>query len=450
MPKIHVCLLIAKCASACKLQKQKHLPVIDRGWLSRFNPSRSPIHNGRNLLLAASLLSLPLACFGSRPVPALTSPAPASVLPGASVAFTWVSGTGAESQYELWLGTTGPGSQNVGAFTVAANGGSSYSVSASGIPTAGATLYAELRWQDNKGWQSTDYTYTEATSAGSGSPSVSSLTCSSGSLTGATSDACGVSLTAAAGSGGLAVSLASNNSAVTVPSSVTVPAGATSASFTAGASAVSSTQTAVLTASAGGTTQSFSITLNAATAVLTPATTSVSFGNVNLNTTATQTVTLTSSGTAAVTISAASVSGAGFSISGLALPLTLNPGQSAVLNVGFDPTVAGTATGTVTLTSNASPSTSTISLSGTGQTTTYQVNLTWSAPTNSTDAVAGYNVYRATGSGAYQLLNTSVLANTAYSDTNVQSGTAYNYYVESVDAQGNQSTPSNVFSVSLP
>lgn len=444
-------LLFLRRYSTFKWQQPKHFLASKRGCVTgRGRAYRFPV--ARNLLLPAFFLSLTAASFALRPQPALTSPAPGSVLPGSTVTFTWTAGTGAVSQFQLLLGTSGQGSQNVGAYTVNSSGASTDSVSVSGIPTGGATLYVELRWDDNKGWQSADYTYTEASFTSSVSSSLSSLTCSSGSLTGAGSDACAVSLTAAAGTGGLAVNLTSNNPAVTVPSSVTVAAGATSASFTASVSAVSTTQTATLTATAGGTAQTYAITLNAVSAALTLGATSVPFGDVNLNTMATQSVSLTSSGTAALTISAASVTGAGFSISGISFPVTLNPGQSATLNIGFDPTVAGAATGAVALTSNAAGgSTSTISVSGTGIAPAYQVNLTWTAPTNSPDPVAGYNVYRApSGSSSYQLLNTSVETAAAYTDTTVQNGTTYNYYVESVDASGNQSGPSNTYSASIP
>jgi hypothetical protein len=280
---------------------------------------------------------------------------------------------------------------------------------------------------------------------------LSGLSCSSGSLTGAGTDNCTVSLTGAAGTGGLTVALSSSDSSVTVPGSVTVPAGSASASFTATVSAVTSAQTATLTATAGGTAKTFAITLNATAVALTLGSTSIAFGNVNLNTTATQSVTLTSSGTAALTINAGSVTGTGFSVSGLSFPLTLNPGQTATLYIAFDPTVAGAATGAVTLSSNASPGTASIGLSGTGQSASYEVDLTWDAPTSSTDPVAGYNVYREiSGGSSYQLLNTTVDANKTYADSTVQSGTSYSYYVESVDAQGNQSAPSNTYSVSIP
>ena len=75
--------------------------------------------------------------------------------------------------------------------------------------------------------------------SGTGVPVLSGLSCTSGSFTGAGTDSCTVTLNAAAATGGFAVSLASNNSNVTVPASVTVAAGATSASFTATVSSVS-------------------------------------------------------------------------------------------------------------------------------------------------------------------------------------------------------------------
>lgn len=286
--------------------------------------------------------------------------------------------------------------------------------------------------------------------SGSSSATVGALSCASASMSGAGTDACTVALTGPAPSGGLAVNLASNNSAVSVPGSVMVPSGATSTGFTATVSAVTSAQTATLTTSAGGGSQSYAISLGAGGPALTLGATSVPFGSVNLNTPATQPVTLTSSGTAALTINSGSVTGAGFSISGITFPATLNPGQTSTLYVQFDPTTAGTASGTVTLNSNASPGTATVSLSGTGA-GSYQVDLSWVAPTSSTDPVAGYDVYRAaSGSSSYQLLNASLNPQTTYTDTTVQSGTSYSYYVESVDAQGNQSVPSNTYQASIP
>jgi hypothetical protein len=208
-----------------------------------------------------------------------------------------------------------------------------------------------------------------------------------------------------------------------------------------------------LTASAGGSTKTFALQLGSTVPTLSVSTTSISFGSVNLNTLTPQSVILTSTGTGSVTVNSATVSGTGFSFSGASFPLTLSPNQSVTLSVQFDPTVAGAATGSLTIVSTSSTNpTTVVSLSGTGQqTTAYEVDLSWDAPTNSSDPVAGYDIYRAvSGSSAYQLLNPSVNSSTTYADTTVADSTSYTYYVESVDAEGNQSVPSNSFTVSIP
>jgi hypothetical protein len=81
----------------------------------------------------------------------------------------------------------------------------------------------------------------------------------------------------------------------------------------------------------------------------------------------------------------------------------------------------------------------------------YQVELAWEAPESSTDPVVGYNVYRtAGGSDIYTLLNPTVLMVPAFTDTTVAGGRTYDYIVESVDAQGKQSLPSNTFTAVIP
>src|SRR4051812_40094699 len=81
----------------------------------------------------------------------------------------------------------------------------------------------------------------------SGTPTLSSLSCSSSSMIGAGPDNCSVSLNGAAPGTGIAVNLASTSAAVSVPASVSVPSGATTASFTAAVSAVTTAQTVTLT-----------------------------------------------------------------------------------------------------------------------------------------------------------------------------------------------------------
>jgi hypothetical protein len=197
---------------------------------------------------------------------------------------------------------------------------------------------------------------------------------------------------------------------------------------------------------------SVTLTVNQGISTLSINATSVGFGNVALNQAATQTLTLSSTGTASVTVNSAAVAGAGFTLSGTSFPITLTPGQTASVGIQFDPTVAGAASGTVTISSTSSSNgTATIPLTGTGTAVSYAVNLTWDAPVDSAVPVAGYNVLRSpAGSTMYQLLNSSVEAQTAYVDSTVQVGTSYNYIVESVDASGVDSVPTSPVAVAIP
>jgi hypothetical protein len=197
---------------------------------------------------------------------------------------------------------------------------------------------------------------------------------------------------------------------------------------------------------------SVTLTVNQGISTLSINATSVGFGNVALNQPATQTLTLSSTGTSSVTVNSAVLVGASFTLSGTALPTTLAPGQSATAGVQFDPTVVGAASGTLTISSTSSSNpTATIGITGTGTAVSYAVDLSWDAPVDSTDPVAGYNIYRSPGgSSTYQLLNSSVEGLTAYVDSTVQIGTAYDYIVESVDASGVESVPTSPVAVTIP
>jgi len=101
---------------------------------------------------------------------------------------------------------------------------------------------------------------------------------------------------------------------------------------------------------------------------LTPNPSSISFGSIQAGTSKSLSGAVTNNGGESVTISSASVTGSAFSLSGLSLPVTLNAGQSAAFNVLFNPAAGGTASGSLTITSNASNSSLSIPLSGTGLT----------------------------------------------------------------------------------
>jgi len=315
-------------------------------------------------------------------------------------------------------------------------------------PTTAGAAAGQLTLTSN----SSSGTSTVISLSGMGLPVLSALTCTNGSMTGAGTDGCTVTLSVAAASGGFAVSLASNNSAVTVPATVTVAAGSSTGSFTATVSSVSTAQTVTLTASANSVAKTFALQLGAGVPTLSVNATTIAFGDVTLNTPSTQSVTLTSTGTAPVTVNAATVSGTGFTISGGPFPITLNPNQTTTISVQFDPLTAVALTGQLTITSNSSTGSSkVIGLSGTGVDVSYEVSLTWDAPTSSPDPVVGYNVYRApSGSTNYQQLNSGAVTQTNYIDTTVANGQTYDYIVESVDSAGVTSTPSNMAAVPIP
>jgi hypothetical protein len=151
-----------------------------------------------------------------------------------------------------------------------------------------------------------------------------------------------------------------------------------------------------------------------------------------------------------VTVNSVSITGPGFTTVGGSFPITLNPNQSTTVQVQFKPTTAGSATGNLTINSDSVGGTAVVSLGGTGTAVSHEVDLSWNAPSSSPDPVASYNVYRSTGSGAAQLINSSIDTQTAYVDSAVVSGTTYSYIVKSVDHNGVESVSSNQITVTIP
>ena len=91
---------------------------------------------------------------------------------------------------------------------------------------------------------------------------VSGLVCSPTSLKKGAASTCTMTLNAAAPTGGSSVTLASNNTLLTVPASVTAGAGATTATFSAVATAtIATNQSATVTATLGGSSQTATIKL---------------------------------------------------------------------------------------------------------------------------------------------------------------------------------------------
>jgi Abnormal spindle-like microcephaly-assoc'd, ASPM-SPD-2-Hydin len=219
------------------------------------------------------------------------------------------------------------------------------------------------------------------------------------------------------------------------------------------ATGTASGQIAISSNSSKGSTASVALsgTGAAANPQLTVSVGSLSFGSVNVNTATAQSLTLTSTGSTPVTVNSATITGAGFTIIGGSFPITLNPNQTATLKLQFEPTTAGALTGQLSISSNSTTgSTATVSLTGTGTVVAHQVTLTWNVPPSSPDPVAGYNIYRATGTGSFTRINSSPDTAVTYVDTAVTSGTTYSYQVTSADPSGQESVPTSPVTVTIP
>ncbi len=176
----------------------------------------------------------------------------------------------------------------------------------------------------------------------------------------------------------------------------------------------------------------------------------LAFGNVKVGSPATRTITLKSTGNSSVDISNVSISGRGYTFSGVAPHTVLDPDQSAVLSVSFDPKTTGSSPGNVTISSDARNPKMNITLSGAGTSNQQpSVELKWQQSTSS--QVVGYFVYRGTKlGGAYSKLNSEPDSGTSFTDNTVASGQSYVYVVTSVGSDGVQSSYSSPIDVSIP
>jgi hypothetical protein len=129
--------------------------------------------------------------------------------------------------------------------------------------------------------------------------------------------------------------------------------------------AASGTVTIVSDASNSSLTMSLSGT-GLAPGDLSPNPGSLAFNTVTVGNNKSISETVTNTGGTSVTVSNVAISGTGFTLSGITAPVTLTAGQGATFSVKFTPGSAGSASGTVTVTSNATNSTLAIPLSGTG------------------------------------------------------------------------------------
>jgi len=178
---------------------------------------------------------------------------------------------------------------------------------------------------------------------------------------------------------------------------------------------------------------------------------STNFGKVTVGVTNTQTFTIGNTGTASLSLSQASVAGTGFSLppGGVATPVSVPPGGSTAVTVGFTPTSATSYSGNLTLTANAPNSPVVVPLTGAGAApVSHSVTLSW---TPSSSSFGGFNVYRGTISGGpYTRVNATMTSTTSYADTSVASGQTYYYVTTEVGSTGVESSYSNEASAIIP
>jgi Abnormal spindle-like microcephaly-assoc'd, ASPM-SPD-2-Hydin/Protein of unknown function (DUF1573) len=196
---------------------------------------------------------------------------------------------------------------------------------------------------------------------------------------------------------------------------------------------------------------SWSATAQASVVKLGSSPAALSFGNVTMGTADTLQATIKNTGNSNATISRISISGTGFSLNGSASNATLDPGQSLIVSVSFDPKAVGTGSGQLTVISNASNSQLDVPLAGSGVTkapsTAHSVALAWDASASS----VGYYIYRSSKpSGPYARLNSSATGGTSYSDGTVSDGQVYYYVVTAVNSSNIESTDSNQVSATIP
>ena len=127
--------------------------------------------------------------------------------------------------------------------------------------------------------------------------------------------------------------------------------------------------TLAMTVSGSSTALDFALSgIGVTPATLSPSAASLTFTNVQVGQTQSQTETLQNTGGVNAIISQATVAGTGFTISGITTPLTLTPGQTSSFSVTYSPQSAGSASGTVTITSSATNAALAVSLAGTAVT----------------------------------------------------------------------------------
>ena len=189
-------------------------------------------------------------------------------------------------------------------------------------------------------------------------PALNGFSCTPLAVNPSTGSTCTVALTAAAGSGGAAISLGSSPADVAIPSTMTIPQGSTSTTFSVTAGGVTTPTLVTLTASYSGASETFGLTVNPSGAALSSLSVSPS------------TIVSGQSGTGTVTLTAAAPSGG--AVVSLSSPnAAASVPASVTVPQGATSATFSVTTGTV---NTATSITLTASFNGLSQTTGITVN----------------------------------------------------------------------------
>ena len=177
--------------------------------------------------------------------------------------------------------------------------------------------------------------------------------------------------------------------------------------------------------------------------------TTLNFGNVVVGTNSQLTGTLTAS-SESVTVSSDILNGSAYALSGISFPVTIPAGQHVQFTITFTPAGTGSASGSVSFTSNASNSPTVETFTGVGTPPPqHSVNLSWTASTSQN--ISGYNIYRGIKSGGpYSKINPVLNASTVYTDTTVADGQTYYYVATAVNSSNEESAYSNQTTAVIP
>src|ERR1019366_6206591 len=258
---------------------------------------------------------------------------------------------------------------------------------------------------------------------------ISSIACSPGTLVPSSSSTCTVTL---AGSGGGVIGLSSNSANLTVPASVTIPFGSISGTFLAAASAFTADQTATVTATLNGSSQSATLSL---VAPVTLSALQCAAASLASNASTTCTVMLSKAPATSTVVALANSAP-----SVLTVPASVSVAAnatSATFTASTGTLVSGQ-TATVTATLNGSSQSATLSLLGpvtlSGITasaiTASGATITWISDKNSDSQVA----YGATAAyGSVSVLDPAPVTSHMINLTGLAASTTYHYKAVSCD-----------------